>query len=123
MHELGATEELLATAIDSAHEHGAQRVTAIDVVVGDLSGMVEDSVRLYADALMPGTIAEGATLRFRHTSATATCLACFYRCEMSTDPVSVCPCCGSTNLEIAGGREFFVERIEVDDPVAPPEGV
>ena len=115
MHELAITEGLLQVANDSARQAGARRVTHINVVIGDLSSVVDESVQFYADILSRGTPAAGARLCFRRVPAQLTCDACQYRGVVEAPLVPVCPRCGGCQLQVEGGRELYVESIEVDD--------
>ncbi len=116
MHELAVTEGVLKVAVGAA---GGRRITAIDLVLGTLSPIVDDSVQFYFDALSHGTLAEGAVLRFRRVPATALCLDCGATAAVTPPLPEGCPSCGSSVLRVSGGSEFLVESIEVDDE-APP---
>ena len=70
MHELSITEGILSIALDAA---GGRRITAIDLVIGDLSSIVDDSVQFYFDILSQGTLAEGASAALSARPAIATC--------------------------------------------------
>ncbi len=115
MHELPVTQGILDIALDAAGKAGAQRIIAIDLVIGELTGMVDDSIQFYFDILSRDTLAEGALLRFRREVAMASCLDCGGESEVHPPLVASCPACGGARLRIAGGREFRVESIEVDD--------
>ena len=115
MHELPMTEGLLAVALDAARKAGARRITAIDLVVGELASIVDDSVQFYFDILSEGTPAEGAELRFSRESGNATCRDCHHQFSVSPPITPTCPACGSPRLTVTGGREFYVSSIEVDD--------
>lgn len=115
MHELPITQGVLDTAIAAAQRAQARRILAIDLTIGALSGIVDDSVQFYFDILSQGTLAEGARLRFRRLPASATCLECGAAFAATPPLAPACPACGSTALRVQGGREFFVESIEVDD--------
>lgn len=115
MHELPVTQSVLTIAVETAQNNGGGRVTAINLVIGEMTSIVDDSVQFYFDILSKNTLAEGATLNFRREPATATCLDCHHQTPVRPPLMPVCPKCGSVRLTVTGGREFFVESIEVDD--------
>ncbi len=115
MHELAVTENILALALEAAQKAGARRITALNLVIGDLSSFVDESVQFYFDLLSQGTIAEGAVLHFRREHAVATCRACGHQFQVSPPLVPICPNCGDYHLEVKGGQGLAVESIEVSD--------
>jgi hydrogenase nickel incorporation protein HypA/HybF len=115
MHELPATQGILNVALEAAQQNGARRILAIDLAIGQLAGIVDDSVQFYFDILSKDTIAEGAVLRFRREPAGATCGDCGHQFAVEVPLAAVCPVCGGIRLHVSGGREFFVESIEVED--------
>ena len=114
MHELAVTQGILAVALEAAQKAGARRITVVDLLIGELTGFVDDSVQFYFDFLSRGTPAEGATLRFRREPATALCVDCGHRFAVSPPLLPACPVCKDGLLQVTGGREFRVESIEVD---------
>ena len=115
MHELPATRGMLDLALEHMERAGAERILAIDVVVGDLTSIVDDSVQFYFDILSRETPASGAVLRFRREPAEGRCAECEHRFDVRPPLERSCPECGSLALEVTGGREFYVESIEVDE--------
>lgn len=115
MHELPVTQAILDTAVNTARQAGALRIVAIDLVIGELSGIVDDSVQFYFDILSQGTLAQGAQLRFQRQPAQAVCLACGHSYNAAPPLAPFCPECGSAQVQVSGGRQFFVESIEIDD--------
>jgi hydrogenase nickel incorporation protein HypA/HybF len=115
LHELAATRGVLEVAIEAAGGAGARRILAIDLVVGELAGMLDDSVQFYFDILSRGTAADGARLRFRRVRPVVHCLSCGERAGVAPPLPQQCGRCGSGELRVAGGREFQVASIEVDD--------
>ena len=57
MHEQSIVESMLAVALKNAEQNQAERIVGINLVVGDLSGVVEDAVNFYFNFLSRDTIA------------------------------------------------------------------
>ncbi len=115
MHELPVTQGILSVAIEATQANGGRRITAIDLVIGELASIVDDSVQFYFDILSKDTLAEGATLRFRREAAQGNCWDCGHTFEVSAPIKPLCPACGSARLHVSGGKEFYVESIDVED--------
>ena len=115
MHELPITKGILSIAVETSQGHGSRRVTAIDIVIGELSSIVDDSIQFYFDVLSEGTLAEGAQLNFRREAAVAHCWDCSQKFEVRAPLGPLCPHCGSAKMQIISGKEFHVESIEVED--------
>jgi hydrogenase nickel incorporation protein HypA/HybF len=118
MHELAVTQGILDVALQAANNAGSRRIAAINLVVGNLSSIVDDSVQFYFEILGKGTIAEGAILHFEREIARATCADCGQVFELDQLPLlPACPACGSARLAVTGGKSFYVDSIEVDEEI------
>ncbi len=113
MHELPITEGLLNLALKHANEAGVTRITQLNLVIGQLASVVDDSVQFYWDIVSKGTIAEGARLEFRRVPAVLRCWNC--TAEFTPDGRDyLCPQCGSARVKVIAGDEFLLESIDVE---------
>lgn len=113
MHELPITEEILRIAVDHAKRADAARIRRINLVLGDLTLFLSDSIQFYFDFLTKKTIAEGAELSIRRVPARVRCCGC--GSEFAPDGVDWrCTECGALGGNVLAGRELLVESIEVE---------
>ena len=113
MHELAVTESVLKIVLESAVDAGADKVIGIDLVIGDLSTLVDESVQFYFDMLSQGTPAQSARLNFRRVPARLRCRECGREFLPDAEEWE-CPHCGTLGGEVIAGREFRVESIDVE---------
>ena len=112
MHEFGVMSYLLQAVEEKAHEVGAQRVLAINLVVGDRASLVDDAMWYYFEMMTPGTVAEGAHLNLRHIPTRFYCAGCDVTYEPGPD--FSCVSCGRVGQLTDEGSEFFIESIEIE---------
>jgi hydrogenase nickel incorporation protein HypA/HybF len=113
MHELAVTESILDIAQTHAVQAQATKVTQINLVIGELSSIVDDSVQFYWDIISHDTICTGAKLNFQRVPARLACLNCGHE-YMLENGLRECPQCSSFKLKIIAGEEFFVDSIEIE---------
>ena len=113
MHELPVTQSLLDLALEHAAKAGGGLITALDLVIGDLSGVVDESIRFYWEIIAEGTPAAGAELRFRRVALELACGACGVTFAPSGEDYR-CTKCGSPDVGVITGREFFLESIDLE---------
>ena len=113
MHEMAVTESILKITLEHAERAKAGRVCAITIKLGQLSSLVDDSIRFYWDLIAVDTIAEKAELRFECVPARALCLDCSAEFALPKDSFA-CPKCRSERFRIIAGDEMTVESIEVE---------
>jgi len=113
MHELAVTESLLETASDFAIKNNAQRVISLNIVIGDLSSIVGDSVQVYWDIISENTICENSTLVINKLPAKFICQSCGKEFEINGELLP-CPACGRMDLRTIQGDEFLLESIDIE---------
>jgi hydrogenase nickel incorporation protein HypA/HybF len=113
MHELAITQSMLDVVLEQAEKAEAKEVGKINLVIGEMTGIVEECVQFYFGFLSQGTIAEGAALSFTRVATKARCRACGKLFELKEFDWA-CPYCHGQEIEIMAGKELFVESIEVE---------
>ncbi len=112
MHELSVTQNLLALALRHAEKSGAARITRLNLVVGELASVIDDSVAFYWDLVSKDTPAEGAELTFRRIPGRMRCRDCGNEYQIKKGELA-CPQCESVKVAVSAGDEFLLESIEV----------
>lgn len=113
MHEYSVTKSIINTVVEEAKKAGAEKITEIKLVIGDLSTIIDESVQMYFDIISEDTIAKGAKLTFKRYKAEFKCKECgmvFIKPKKGFD----CPNCGGLGTPTGVGKEFFIESIEVE---------
>jgi hydrogenase nickel incorporation protein HypA/HybF len=113
MHELSVTESILALALENAQKANASKVTTINLVIGQLSSIVDDSIQFYWDTISEGTICVGAKLNFTRIPALLQCQDCQTEFAIGQE-MSPCPKCSSYRSVILHGEEFYMDSIEIE---------
>ena len=114
MHEMSVSQSILDIALRHAAQAGAGRIVAIDLVIGDLTGFVDESIQFYMDFLSKETLAQGAQLRFERIAPRVLCRACGTEYAPSDSRLWACPECEALGGEILAGKEFYVASIEIE---------
>jgi hydrogenase nickel incorporation protein HypA/HybF len=114
MHELPVTQSILDIAVRHAQKAGARRITAVNLVVGRLSGFVDDSIQFYFDFLSKDSPADGARLIIERIEPQARCRACGAEYVPPESRLWACPACGALGGDVIAGKEFYVASIEVE---------
>jgi hydrogenase nickel incorporation protein HypA/HybF len=113
MHEFSLTEKILNIVLKEAEAHHVRQVKKVTIIVGDLSGVVNDSVEMYFRIIAEGTMAEAAVLEFIREKARLYCETCKVE-YIKTDRDFLCPTCGNLGRLTDIGRECIVQNIEVE---------
>jgi len=106
-------ESALTMVLDRAQETGATRVHSVRLRIGTLSGVVPEALRFAFDALIPGTLAEGAQLIIDEVPARFWCSGCQMEFQ-SNDLFAECPKCRQPSGDLRAGREMEIASAEID---------
>ena len=122
MHELALAQEIVAMVARHIPPAQASRVRVVHVRIGELAGVVPDSLEFCFSAVVAGTVWESADLVMTRVPAEACCLDCAATFPTQA-PGAGCPACGSRLVRMTHGQELHVDAVELaDDDVAPSGG-
>jgi hydrogenase nickel incorporation protein HypA/HybF len=113
MHEMSVTMSLMNLVLEEAAKAGAKKIVGVNIVIGQMTGIIDHYVQANFELLSQNTPAEGAALSFRNIPRQARCRNCGHTFQPSEFEWN-CPECQSLELEITGGNELYVESIEVE---------
>ncbi|HVO42908.1 MAG TPA: hydrogenase maturation nickel metallochaperone HypA, partial [Aggregatilineales bacterium] len=94
MHELSIATNLLEVALKHAQAADAQCITDLNLVIGQLSSIVDGAMLTAWEIITENTPAQGSRLHFRRVPAEFHCRDCGTRYQWLGDQFS-CPSCGS----------------------------
>jgi hydrogenase nickel incorporation protein HypA/HybF len=114
MHELAIAQNILEMVRQSVPQDRAKSVRGIRIRVGQLSGIVPDSLDFCFSAIVNDTDMQRAKLAIEHVPTLSQCKTCAHRFGIE-DWIFTCPVCQSTNLELISGKELEIVEIELED--------
>jgi len=114
MHEMSIMSSLFRILQEKAKEQKAKRILAITIRVGALAGVEPDLLTFAFEAFAQGTNAEGAKFIVNKSEMIGRCRSCRNEKFEFDRFVLTCPRCESLDVEVLGGDELLVERMEVE---------
>jgi hydrogenase nickel incorporation protein HypA/HybF len=110
MHELSITCSIVELVAETAKGRKVHRVT---VEIGQLSGVMSDSIAFWFPEVARGTEVAEANLEIHEVTALARCEAC--GAEFPTPSMlTICPC-GSYQFKRLKGEELNIKSIELEE--------
>jgi hydrogenase nickel incorporation protein HypA/HybF len=113
MHELAVTQSVLDIALEQAKNFNINKIIGANLVIGEMSRIVDECVRFYFDFLSKDTIASGAILSFEKIPVKTHCRDCDATSTWSGLDWR-CPGCQGYNIEVIAGCELYGESIGVE---------
>ena len=114
MHELAIAQNILEIVRQSVPEEQVSEVKWVRIRVGQLSGVIPDSLDFCFSAIVGETNLRRAGLDIEQVPTVSRCKKCTHQFQIE-DMVFECPECKSTDLELITGRELQVVEIELMD--------
>jgi hydrogenase nickel incorporation protein HypA/HybF len=118
VHELSIAQSLIELASESALAEGVDRVEALFVRIGRLSGVVREALEFSFELAAEETPCEGASLEIEDVPITVRCAPCDAIKSLADGYKFCCPTCGTPTSDIVTGRELDLVSIRLA-PHAP----
>jgi len=113
MHEYHIVESIVNQILEKAKNSNAKKITGVTLVMGELSGLQEESIRVYFDNLAKENILEGAKLTVKTAKSKLKCQDCGMIFEYEKSNFS-CPNCSGPGILTNSGKEFYIDNIEIE---------
>ncbi len=112
MHELPITQHIIKLAEKHCRDNNGEKVLKVNLVIGDYSGYVGESVQMYFDVISEGTLCEGAICEIKHIEPKLKCNKCgqLFKKQLLTFD---CPYCDGQGEPTSIGKEFYIDSIEI----------
>ena len=112
MHELPVVLDIVRIMDEEAKKHKFQKITRIDLVIGELSSIIDESVQMYFEVAAKSSPCAGAKLIFERRSAMLKCQCCGTEFPHEKSCFQ-CPVCNGDSVLIKGtGNEFYIRSFE-----------
>lgn len=115
MHEATLAARMLQIAEEAAAKQQGN-IRAVTAVIGDIAGVMTDSLTFAFDALKKNTRLCNAELKIEHQRVLVCCRDCGTQYAPSGFPF-VCPHCAGRGFRIVHGEEVYVKNLEVEENV------
>ena len=113
MHEVSIIENVVKIVSEKAFENKLTKVTKVSLKIGELSGVMSESLYFAFENCIINTMLEDSILEIEKVEAVAECKDC--RLEFPIDHFNkLCPNCNKFCSNIIGGYELYVNTMEGD---------
>ena len=113
MHEMFVASGVMKVLDGKLKEQGPCKLLAMDVAVGEFSGIEDESLRLALQTMLDERGHSPVEIRFEKTEALFECYACAWK-GREEKFTAICPECGAGAVFIVGGQDVTLESIEVE---------
>ncbi|MFJ8111267.1 hydrogenase maturation nickel metallochaperone HypA [Streptomyces sp. NPDC096132] len=121
MHEMSVALAVVDQVTEAATRAGdVTAVRSVRLQVGELAGVVPDSLAFCFELACAGTLLEGAELVTETVPGQARCMSCAHAWAVGMPPRLTCPGCGGTRTDLLAGRELQITGVQWEDGDTAP---
>lgn len=114
MHEMSVAQNILEIVREHVSSDDGKNVHTIKLKIGELSGVVPDSLLFCFDIIKNDSLFKNAVLNVEYVPITAMCKSCNKISQLEYG-VFICPICYGNDIELITGNELNIVEIEMDD--------
>ena len=114
MHELSIAQNILDLVNEQLPPKDRTRLKSIRLRIGELAGVVPDSLEFCFTAMTSGSEYEGITLELDRVPFVVECKACG-RKSTNDEGIFLCSSCFGTDLKLISGDELELVSVELSD--------
>ena len=116
MHELSIAQDILAIIKQNVPQEELQNIQSVNVKIGEMAGVVPDSLEFCFQAIVSGTEMEASKLVIEKIHFVLECKSCG---KTSTNEfgIRICAHCSSPETNVISGLEMQVVDIELNESV------
>ncbi|MER5427732.1 hydrogenase maturation nickel metallochaperone HypA [Streptomyces sp. NPDC002588] len=113
MHEMSVALAVIDQVETAAAEAGdVTAVRSVRLLVGELAGVVPDSLAFCFELACAGTLLEGAELFTEAVPGRARCASCSHEWAVGMPPRLTCPECEAAGTDLLAGRELQIAAVQ-----------
>lgn len=112
MHEMSIALAVIDQVQERARAEGVAIVRSVRLQVGELAGVVPDSLAFCFELACAGTVLEGADLVTQTVPGRARCEPCAGEWPVGMPPDLSCPRCGGPAAQLLCGRELQIVDVQ-----------
>jgi hydrogenase nickel incorporation protein HypA/HybF len=113
MHELSIMENTMKIILEKANENKLKTITKVTLKIGELCGVMDDSLNFAFEICRKDTLAFGSELCINKIKAIAFCESCMIKYKIDHYH-KLCPNCLKPSFKIINGYEMYIDSIEGD---------
>jgi hydrogenase nickel incorporation protein HypA/HybF len=113
LHELAMVEGIYNVLEEKIKEYGIKKVIRVRLVVGELTGVEDMTMKACFEMYVEATPVQGAELVIERVPIKVRCRVCGNEYETKI-PFSECTVCKNKSFKIISGKELYIDSLEAE---------
>jgi len=114
MHEFSLANQIFIQLQEMAVSHNMAGISRVTIQAGRMRQIVPEALDAAFEAIVSGTVADGAALQLEIIEPLVECRACGHRFAPETDSFQ-CAECGQADVDIVEGNDIIIRSVEYEE--------